>query len=84
MNYTIHSKNTQLLPKSTKFFPKIPYSCEKEPGSSKNIPILAAQRDTNFAKNTHFYHKVAQSCKKNANCNQNKILSNIYLKYIKN
>ena len=64
MNYTIHSKNTQLLPQSTKFLPKIPNSCEKEPGSSKNIPILATQRDTNFAKNTHFYNKIAKSCQK--------------------
>ena len=44
MSYTIHSKNTHLLPKSTKFLPKIPNSCEKEPSYSKNIPILAAQR----------------------------------------
>ena len=44
MNYTIHSKNTHLLPQSTNFLPKIPNSCEKEPSSSKNIPILATQR----------------------------------------
>ena len=64
MNYTIHSKNNQLLPKSTKFLPKIPNSCEKELGYSKNIPILATQRDTNIAKNTHFYHKIANTCQK--------------------
>ena len=44
MNYTIHSKKTRLLPKSIKFLPKIPNSCEKEPSSSKNIQILATQR----------------------------------------
>ena len=43
-SYTIHSKNTHLLPKCTKFLPKIPNSCEKEPSSSKNIQILATQR----------------------------------------
>ena len=44
MSYTIHSKNAPLLLKSTKFLPKIANSCEKEPSSSKIIPILATQR----------------------------------------
>ena len=61
MNYTIHSKNTHLLPQSTKFLPKIPNSCEKEPSSSKNISIIA---EISVAKNTHFYHKIAKSCQK--------------------
>ena len=64
MNYTIHSKNTHLLPQSTKFLPKIPNSCEKEPSSSKNISTIARQRDTSVAKNTNFYHKIAKSCHK--------------------
>ena len=44
MNYTIHSKNTHLLPQYTKLLPKIPNSCDKERSSSKNIPILATPR----------------------------------------
>ena len=59
-NYTIHSKNTQLLLKYTTFLPKIPNFCGKKPISSKNIPILATQRDTNLASNNHFHHNVAK------------------------
>ena len=84
-NYKILSKNTQLLPKYATFFPKITNFCGKEPSSSKNIPILATQRDTNLTTNTHFTTTLRNLVKKYANCKQNnKILSNIYLKYIKN
>ena len=64
MNYTIHSKNTQLLPKSTKFLPKKPISCEKEPGSSKNIPILATQRH-NFRQKYPFSQQNSEILSKN-------------------